>query len=232
MDFRRLVDSIEAHTSLSWELVVSDASDIPIETQEVATEETWPKIHIIPERPRVSCTYGYNRAFEAASGQFVLWANDDAILEPNCADIAVQFMRDNPHVGLGAIPYAEPGRAQYRVNAYFGMIYANFGILRRSFGNEIGWFDEDFPMYGNDNSLAFRVLLTGKGIAAVPGARMFHYATLDEQRRANNSMEQRERDVSRLVEKYFPHMEQMRRTYRDMGGPMPCHDQTPRWAMK
>jgi len=229
-DFRRLVDSIEAGTTIEWELVVSDASDSPLELEDVATDETWPRIRIIPERPRLGCTKGYNVAFRAARGEFVLWANDDAILEHGCADNAVQFMRDHPEIGMGAIPYAEPRRPRYQVNSYFGMIYGNFGIVRRECGEQVGWFDEEFPMYGNDNSFAFRVLLAGKGILEVPNARMFHFATDDAHRAENNNQAQRIRDVERLVEKYGPHMAEMRATYKRCGGPLFGHEQSPDWA--
>lgn len=229
-DFRRLVDSVDRYTSVSWELVVSDASDTPIENEAVATRETWPQIRVIPERPRLGCTLGYNRAFRAATGEWVIWLNDDCVVESGYADEAIGFMLAHPSVGLGAIPYREPTRANYMVNSYFGMIYANFGILKRELGNEIGWFDEELPMYGNDNSLAFRVLLAGRGIAEVVGARIFHFATADQNRRNNNSETQRHRDVNVLIAKYGPQMDLMRQTYVNMGGTKGANEQTPDWA--
>ena len=46
-------------------------------------------------------------------------------------------------------------------------------------GNKIGWMDEIVKMYGNDNSIAFRTLLAGKGIVSIPGARIWHHVILD-----------------------------------------------------
>lgn len=233
-DFRRMVDSIEAHTSVDWELVVSDASDSPIEEEDVATDTTWPRIHVIPERPRLGCTLGYNRAFCCTKGKWVIWLNDDAVIEPGCTQVSVAFMEAHPEIGLGAIAYAEPGRRAYSVNSYMQLPYANFGIIRRTLGDKIGWFDEDFPMYGNDNSLAFRVLMAGKGIAAVPNARIYHYATIDAHRMENNrDTERRRNDAQRLFDKYNPHFKQMQKVYEQtrLQGPF-LRDQTPQWLME
>lgn len=214
-DFRRLVDSIERHTPMSWELVASDASDAPIENEPVATDETWPKIRIIPERPRVSCTYGYNRAFCEARGTWVLWVNDDVEVLPGYAENAIRFMEAHPEIGLGALYYADAGtRETFHVNrCMFEMIYANFGILRRELGERVGYFDPDFTMYGNDNSLTYRVLMAGKGVAGIPDARIFHHSTRDAHRVENNDDGYRQAQADLLRAKYGPHAAQMRETY-------------------
>jgi GT2 family glycosyltransferase len=209
------VDSIERHTPMDYEIVVSDASDVPLETQEVATDATWPKIRILPERPRLGCTKGYNRAFSAAGGRWVIWLNDDCEVMPGYAETAINFMQSHPEIGLGALYYADAGTGEgFHINrCMFGMIYANFGIISRKFGNAIGWFDEDIVMYGNDNSLAYRVLMAGAGIAAIPDARIFHHSTRDAHRIENNNEAFRHQQADLLRAKYEPHLAQMREVY-------------------
>jgi GT2 family glycosyltransferase len=209
--FRRLVDSIEEHTTMPWELVVSDASDIPIETQEVATDETWPKIRIIPERPRLGCTRGYNRAFRKTKGEWVLWLNDDCTVEPGYAEEAIRFMSEHPEIGIGALYYRE-AKPEFFINEAWGMPYANFGILRRQLGNQVGWFDEDFEMYGNDNSLTFRVLLAGLGVAGIPGARVTHHSIQDAERAAN---EAKKFEASTILEQKYRHRVTTMRSFYD-----------------
>lgn len=214
-DFRRLVDSIEKHTTVEWELVASDASDSPIENEAVATDETWPKIRIIPERPRLGCTKGYNRAFRRARGTWCLWLNDDCEVMPGYAEAAINFMETHPEIGLGALYYADAGtRESFHINKCgFNMEYANFGILRRELGNQIGWMDDELSMYGNDNSLAYRVLLAGKGIAGIADAKIFHHATQDKHRVENNEYEYRQQQAEILRAKYGPHLAAMREVY-------------------
>lgn len=215
MDFRRLVDSIERHTPMEWEIVVSDASDTPIEHQPVATSETWPKIHVIPERPPKGCTCGYNIAFRKARGEFVLWLNDDCEVMPGYAEAAIRFMESHPEIGLGALYYADAGtRETFHVNTCgFKMLYANFGILRLELGQQVGWFDNEFTMYGNDNSLTYRVLMAGKGVAGIADAKVFHHATPDTHRIANNDYEVRVAQADLLKQKYEPFLSQMKAVY-------------------
>lgn len=183
--FRRLVESIEKYTPMPWELVVSDASDRPIENEPVATDETWPKIKVIPERPRLGHVKGYNRAFREARGGWVIWLNDDVEVLPDWADNAITFMEYNPHVGLGALYYEEPGKKAFHMNLGWGIPYANFGILRREVGERIGWFDEDFYMYGADNAIAFEMLMAGYAVVGIHSARVRHHSVNDPARQEN-----------------------------------------------
>src|SRR5262245_2558653 len=228
-DMRRLLDSIEDTVKgIPYEVVISDASKEPIEEQEVATKEMWSRIVYLPEYPPIGCTRAFNTAFRAAQGKYCLWLNDDCIVENNCVERAVRYMEENPEVGIGALPYAEPNVCSYHVNSYFGMLYANFGIIARTFGNKIGWMDEEFPMYGNDNSLTFRCLLAGKSIGIVNGARVTHFATFDRHRQENNKPDERRADGERLIRKYGPLVQQMQHAYDRRG--IRGADQTPSWA--
>ncbi len=209
--FRALVDSIEEHTKgIDWELVVSDASDDPIEEQAVATDEAWERIRVIAERPRLGCTKGYNRAFKASKGEWVIWLNDDVTVDQGWAETAISFMESNPEIGLGALYYDEPEKP-LQVNTAWGIPYANFGIISRVLGDKLGWFDEDLEMYGNDNSLTFRVLLVGIGVAAIPGAVVHHHPIRDVERQNNEKSKMRASDV--LHEKYYHRLPIMRAVY-------------------
>lgn len=206
VSLQRLVKSIQTHTQIPWELVIADASDEPIENVFKSANIT-----VIPERPRQGFVKGYNRAFQYTTGQWVIWLNDDAEVQPGYAKAAIDFMEANPSIGLGALYYAE-NKLPYRVWTQLGMIYANFGIISREFGNQIGWFDEDLTMYGSDNSLTFRVLLAGKGVVSIPAARVWHHVQIDKYKDENQKY--RLPDGKKLHEKYFPKVEQMKAVYR------------------
>lgn len=193
-DFARLLASIDAHTVVPWELVVADASDEPLECNH-------PRIRILPERPRMGCVKGFNRAFKACLGEWVMYLNDDAECCEDYAREAIDFMEAHPSIGLGALHYSHMGDA-FHVNSAWGAIYANFGIIRRSLGDQVGWFDEDLEMYGNDNSLTFRVLLAGFGVSDIPTARLLHHATNDKHRVENQRSRQRDNQI--LYRKYMP----------------------------
>ncbi len=204
--FARMLDSIINHTTVPWELVVSDASDDPI----VCSDE---RVRIIPERPRLTCTKGYNVAFRAAVGEFLLFLNDDAEVCEGYDTTAIDFMEKHPRVGLGALHYSEDG-GPFHVNSAWGTIYANFGIFRKSVGESVGFFDEDLQMYGCDNSIAIRILMADLGVSDIPGANIIHHSVKDQQRIENQRY--RHRDNETLSSKYMPYRDEWALNYRQL----------------
>lgn len=192
--FRRLVDSIVKHTKVGWELVCSDASDVPL----VCDDE---RVRILPERPRQGHCRGYNRAFREAKGPWLLWLNDDAEVCPGYDTEAIAFMEAHPQIGLGALHYSENG-GPFHVNSAYGAIYANFGIFRKVIGEQVGFYDEDIEMYGADNAFALQILLAGYGIADIPSAKILHHSVNDQMRM--NNQRNRANDNRTLTKKYMP----------------------------
>lgn len=225
-DLRRLIASIEAYTQVPYEIIIADASDEPIGLIKTCNGP----VYVIPERPRLGCTRGYNRAFAMASGDWVIWTNDDCEVTEGYAEAAIAFMEQNPHIGLGALYYSEWPHG-FHVNSYYGMLYANFGIIRRSFGDQIGWWDEQLPMYGADNAFTFQVLLAGKGVDGIPNARIIHHATDDAHRRENGEYSTRMHEAEILKVKYGPLLPQIQAAYltTQSGQNGGAQDQTPPW---
>ncbi len=193
--FQRLLSSIVVNTSVPWELVVADASDVPMDATHLREE-----VRILPERPRLGCVKGYNRAFRECLGEFVLWLNDDCEVCPGYDTAAIEFMEQYPQTGLGALHYSEKG-GEFHVNAAYRALYANFGIIRKQLGDAVGWFNESLEMYGCDNSLTFKVLLENYGVNDIPGARIIHHSEQDDERRQNQRS--RRRDNETLTETYM-----------------------------
>ncbi len=191
---KRLIASVQKHTTVPWELIVSDASEKP------ALEVMPLNIKVLLERPRKGFTKGYNHALTHCQGRWVIWLNDDAEVLPGYAEKAIEFMECHPKIGLGALSWADNGGSSFKVSMHWGMPYANFGIISRDLGNQVGWFDEDFEMYGSDNSLTFRVLMAGKGVMGVPGQFIRHHRIQDAHRIANQK--NRIIEAQRLADKY------------------------------
>lgn len=204
--FRRLLDSIIANTSIAWELVVGDATNPQSYTLDVPDN-----VVVLHENPRLGHSKGYNAAFRACRGEWIIWLNDDAEVCPNYDIEAINFMVNHPKIGLGALHYSQ-NNAEFHVNSAWNVIYANFGVFRKSVGEEIGFFDEDIVMYGADNSIVFRMLLAGYGVADIPNAKIMHNPVNDQVRRENQ--EGRHRDNMMLQAKYMPLRRQWHNTYR------------------
>ncbi len=137
--------------------------------------------------------------------------NDDAEVCEGYAENAIRFMEKHPQIGLGALHYSENGGA-FHTNSAWGTTYANFGIFPRCLGESVGFFDEDIEMYGADNSLAFRILLAGKGIADIPEAKVLHHSVEDKIREDNQLGRRKDNRV--LSNKYMPLQHQWLATFR------------------
>ena len=230
LEFRRLIASVIEHTKTpSWELVISDASL----TAYVAAH---PNIRVLHENPRQTHSRGYNMAFKAARGEYILWLNDDAEVCEGYDVEAVSFMEAHPAIGLGALHYSE-NDGPFHVNSAWGCMYANFGIFRKSVGEQVGYYDEDLIMYGADNAFALKVLMSDFGVADIPKARIIHHSAKDNIRNANQA--HRLIDNRTLSAKYMPFKQYWRKAYQkhrlDGGGDAWSHGVAPmtaqqRWA--
>jgi len=222
----RLIRSIEACAVVDWELVVSDASSVTFVSDNA-------RVRIMPEKPRLGCTKGYNRAFRHARGEWVLWLNDDAEVLHGFDNTSIAFMEAYPQIGLGALHYSECG-GPFHVNEAWGCLYANFGILRRSLGDDIGWMDPELEMYGCDNSLTLKVLLKDKGVADIPEARVIHHSVNDAVRAGNQK--NRTKDNRTLTVKYMPLRRHWLANYKkhriDSGNAAWAHGQKPAMATR
>lgn len=206
-DLLRLLNSVDKHTNIPWEMVVSDASDRPIDSMGFPRN-----VRMLQERPRLGHARGFNRAFGEARGEWVIYLNDDCEVLKGYAQAAINFMKANPLIGLGALPYSNKGGPFLtNSNSFDGMIYANFGIIRRTIGDSIGWFDSDVvEMYGADNTLGYRVLLAGHGIAEIPNARILHHESPNSER---GDLVFRQQQGDALKKKYLPRLAEMRAVY-------------------
>ncbi len=202
---QRLIVSVVNHTTCSYEFLVGDVSDTPTTFSYLPDH-----VRILEERPRLGHTKGYNKLFRMAQGEWILWLNDDAEVTEGYAEKAIWFMEHHPRIGLGALVYSENG-GPFHVNAAWGAVYANFGIFKRELGEQVGYFDEDIEMYGADNSLAFRILLAGRGIASIQDAKVLHHSVDDEMRQDNQKGRMRDNRV--LSAKYMPSRPQWLATY-------------------
>lgn len=201
----QFVKSVVAHTSLPYELLIIDAGASNV------CMELPPQARVIPEKPRKSYVAGYNAAFRQCVGEFVVWMNDDAEVTPGWDVAAVDFMRAHPEVGLGCMPFKDPGEADFKICDLWYLPYANFGIIWRTLGNEVGWFDEDLTMYGSDNAITFKVLLAGHGVAPIYASRIIHHRERDGVRAMNQGA--RIKDGRTITSRYLPSLRRMSKTF-------------------
>ena len=142
---------------------------------------------------------------KAATGDYVLLANDDVVFHPFSIVRALRYLEDTPACGIVAfaddrpVPgYAQAFKVQY-VSALSpqgtGCVvpYAQVALVRKWLGDMAGWWGADDPImgkartYGGDNYLSARCWELGYSVDEVPGAQVSDKIPLDALRRQNTA---------------------------------------------
>lgn len=139
-----------------------------------------------------------NQALRECSGKYVLFLNPDTTVEPDSLQTMIAFMESHPAVGLAGPKVLNPdGTRQDSVSLrYPGHRYgaADLGplpgeiacvlgacqIASRELLRELGGFDEDFFLYGEDQDICLRVRKCGLQIGCVPEAVIMHHGGKSE----------------------------------------------------
>jgi GT2 family glycosyltransferase len=208
----KFVKSVLQHTDIPYELILLDAGINPVELSSIANPGD--PVIVIREPKKLGYAKAYNNGFKAAKGKYCVFLNDDCTVTPSWAIEAVRFMDKTPWCGLGAIYFSNYGDDPFHISEWLGLPYANFGIISKELGDKIGWFDECCYTYGADNSLTFKVLLDGKGIAGIPYSKIVHSPINDNNKIVN--MTRQPEDARNLLLKYrhrLPEMIEVQRRY-------------------
>jgi hypothetical protein len=139
-----------------------------------------------------------NQALRECTGQYIVFLNPDTTVEPESFYKMVAFMNANPQVGLAGPRVLNPdGTRQDSVSyRYPGHRYgaADLGVLPGAVAcvlgacqiagadllRELGGFDEDFFLYGEDQDLCLRVRKRGFEIGFIDDAVIMHHGGKSE----------------------------------------------------
>jgi GT2 family glycosyltransferase/glycosyltransferase involved in cell wall biosynthesis/SAM-dependent methyltransferase len=143
-----------------------------------------------------------NAGAEVARGLYVLFLNNDTIVEPNWLDALASTFDAVPNVGLvgakliypdgklqeaGGIiwndgsgwnygRYDDPDKPEYSYLREVDYCSGACIVLPRELFREVGGFDELFaPAYGEDSDLAFKVRQAGKKVVYQPESEIIHF---------------------------------------------------------
>ncbi|MHC5024121.1 MAG: glycosyltransferase family 2 protein [Planctomycetota bacterium] len=206
----RCLESIATTVDLPHEVIgVSVAGD----DETAAVIEQRDARHIV-QPDRGGMVQATNLGLRAAAGSFVIQLNDDCTLLPHSIANAVRFLEAPAHADVGQAAFFHDSPVRRNVQQqicvegtwYFvchvrGLCYANFGLVRRSLGERLGWLDERYFMYGADPDFSLKVWHEAKlAVVPCPGA-LIHHLELDDDRAAAERGQQ-QTDNERLFEKW------------------------------
>lgn len=208
---KRCITGIRANVGVPYEIiVVGGASDDG--TSEWVSNQA--NIRFIQESKREGATKAYNKGFRLASATYVMWLNDDAyplpaavesairmIERPDMADLGMVGFYHNFNRQLNRLDSIEYAGRTYSIYNVRGVTYANFGLLRRSLMEKLGYLDERYYFCAWDPDLSLKVQReAGLKVIGCRQALVYHDELIDE--RKNGDLDTGEEDNNKLFVKW------------------------------
>ena len=207
----RCVDKIKQNVDLPHEIIVVDGA---------STDGTRPWLQaredlvVILEPCREGAVKAFNKGFRAARGTYVTWLNDDAfplpgsigaavrmIERPDLADVGMVALYHNWHQSRNVLDAVDHEGERYEIYSVRGYPYANFGLLRRSLLERIGYADERYFFSAFDPDLSLKIQIEeGLKVVGCRAAFVSHEELHDE--RKVDELEVRDKDNAKLFEKW------------------------------
>jgi len=166
---RRCIDNIRQHVTCPHETIVVDGGSND-GTRAWLSQQS--DLRVILEPRREGAVAAFNKGFRAAAGHYVMWLNDDAFPLPGSIENAIAMLErpDLPELGMVAFYHnwhnernildrVEHESESYELCHVRGYPYANFGLLRRTLLEKVGFADERFYFFGFDPDLSLKIQL-------------------------------------------------------------------------
>lgn len=164
---RTCIDRIRRHVTCPHEVIVVDGGSTDGAREWLSGR---PDLRVILEPEREGAVRAFNKGFRAATGHYVMWLNDDAyplpgsveaavemIERPDLSDVGMIAFYHNWHGERNVLDRVEQDGETYEMCQVRGYPYANFGLIRRSLLEKIGFADERFYFFGFDPDLSLKV---------------------------------------------------------------------------
>lgn len=184
------LDSVAEAGVLSREVFVVDNASADGTAEIVRARQ--PAVRLIANAENRGFAAANNQAIPLCRGRYLFFLNPDAELSGGCLETAVRYMDENPRIGLAGTKVVNPdGSMQETISLRYpgekhaadelkglpGGIACVLGasmIARAELVREIGGFDEDYFLYGEDQELCLQVRRRGYEIGYIAEATVRH----------------------------------------------------------
>lgn len=190
------LESVFASQRVSYEVFVVDNASKDGSAEII--RKKFPVVKLIANKTNRGFGVANNQALRECKGRLVVFLNPDTTVEPESFFTMAAFMDAHPKVGLGGPKILNPdGTRQDSVSTrYPGHRYgaADLGhlpgniacvlgaclIASASLLRELGGFDEDFFLYGEDQDLCLRIRKRGFEIGFISDVVIMHHGGQSE----------------------------------------------------
>ena len=155
-------------------------------------KDNFPSVHLVANTKNAGFAAANNQVLPQCKGKCIFFLNPDTEVVSDAFSEAISFMDANSHIGLAGTKIINPdGTSQWSVSYKYpgqrytsnelsglpGKIACVLGasmIGRSKLIKEIGGFDEDFFLYGEDQDLCLRIRKLGHEIGYIDSAAVVH----------------------------------------------------------
>lgn len=190
---RRCIDKIRRHAPPHREVIVVDGGSSDGTRDWLKLQQD---VRSIFEERREGAVAAFNKGFRAARGHYCMWLNDDAYPLPGAIQAAMDTL-DRPDLGdVGMVAFYHNWHSErnvldrivrdgepYELCHVRGYPYANFGLLRRSLLEKVGFADDRFYFFGFDPDLSLKIQVhEGLKVVGCRQALIYHDEHHDERK--------------------------------------------------
>ena len=198
------LDSILSAGCAETEIFVVDNASTDGSTSLI--KENYPAVHLTENPANRGFAAANNQVLQRCRGRYVLFLNPDTKVMPDTFRNALSFMDANPSIGLAgtkivnldgspqdSVSYRYPGQKYAKRESLptIGAIACVLGasmIARREILLDVGGFDEDFFLYGEDQDLCLRIRRKGFEIGYIESALVIHLGGRSERETASTEV--------------------------------------------
>jgi GT2 family glycosyltransferase len=160
------------------------------------------RVRIIRNPGNLGAGAGYNVGMRASKGEYIVQLNNDILVDPSWLGELVDFMEENPKVGIAGCKFLVYGEKKlidsvgYKIDVYgvgvsvghrekdlgqydeirydFDFLLGAGVIYRRKLLDKVGLHDSGYFMYYEEPDISVRTRCAGFEIAYVPSAVVWH----------------------------------------------------------
>jgi len=191
------LNSVTPRSNMTTEVIVVDNASKDQSVSLVTHQFPWVKL--ITNAHNAGFARANNQALDVSDGTYVYFLNPDTVVRPEALEAMIRFMSSHPDVGLAGTRIINPDgspqssvekrypgqkRAKQDLKGLTGDIAWVLGasmITRQKIIKDLGGFDEDFFLYGEEQDLCLRIRKAGWKIGFIPDARVVHWGGQSEQ---------------------------------------------------
>lgn len=155
--------------------------------------QSQPDIHLIQHGKLLGAVKAFNDGAFAATGAYIILANDDITFVADSISRAYVYMQQHPDCGVGCFYQDRNGRDWHveempcvEDNRQVHRPYGQVCIVPKWLGDYVGWWGTYLHTYGGDNELSARVYDLGFKVSPVPEAKIHDNEIQDDLRKINN----------------------------------------------